>query len=62
MRSTAPRIKHIMALLACLEEGLGGTADDLFPQYTPDRATHLRSRKPALQLATSDCDTNHTPM
>jgi len=27
--------KYILALMARLEEELGGTTDDLFPQYTP---------------------------
>ena len=39
----------ILALMARLEEGLTGTADDLFPQHTLSSATHLRSRKPAPQ-------------
>ena len=39
----------ILALMARLEEGLTGTADDLSDPHTPSSATHLRSRKQAPQ-------------
>jgi hypothetical protein len=45
--------KDILGLMARLEEELGGTADDLFPQCAPHRPTDLRSRKSTQQLASS---------